>query len=453
MKFYNTFNHKKETFEPIKAGEASMYTCGPTVYDLVHIGNLRAYIFNDLLKRTLLVNGYEVHHVMNITDVDDKTIKKSQGKKEKFAKLTKEFEDKFWSDTKELNIIAPSKVTRATEYVEQIVAFIEVLMKKGFAYKAPDGSIYFSIAKFKDYGKLSRLESRELKPGARVIQDEYDKENPADFVLWKAWDEDDGEIFWDTSTWLGAGTALDKGRPGWSIECSVMSTDALGPTIDIHTGGVDLVFPHHENEIAQSEAETGKKFVNYWLHNEHLLVDGRKMSKSLNNFYTLADIKDKGFSPLDFRYLMLSAHYRSKLNFTWEALTAAKNAREKLKRFISDNQVDGEYCKIYTKKFYSKLNEDLLTPEALAVVWELVKDEKKDIGKKIATLQKWDEEILALGLFESDEIPAKIIELADRRKQAREDKDFNLADQLRDEISQAGWTIEDLENNEYKIVK
>jgi len=453
MKFYNTFNHKKETFEPIKAGEASMYTCGPTVYDLVHIGNLRAYIFNDLLKRTLLVNGYEVHHVMNITDVDDKTIKKSQGKKEKFAKLTKEFEDKFWSDTKELNIIAPSKVTRATEYVEQIVAFVEVLMKKGFAYMAPDGSIYFSIAKFKDYGKLSQLENRELKPGARVIQDEYDKENPADFVLWKAWDEDDGEIFWDTSTWLGAGTALGKGRPGWSIECSVMSTDALGPTIDIHTGGVDLVFPHHENEIAQSEAETGKKFVNYWLHNEHLLVDGRKMSKSLNNFYTLADIKDKGFSPLDFRYLMLSAHYRSKLNFTWEALTAAKNAREKLKRFISDNQVDGEYCKIYTKKFYSKLNEDLLTPEALAVVWELVKDEKKDIGKKIATLQKWDEEILALGLFESDEIPAKIIELADRRKQAREDKDFNLADQLRDEISQAGWTIEDLENNEYKIVK
>ncbi|PIS07815.1 cysteine--tRNA ligase [Candidatus Berkelbacteria bacterium CG10_big_fil_rev_8_21_14_0_10_43_13] len=461
MKFYNTLNHKEEEFKSITSGEVKMYTCGPTVYDTVHIGNLRAYTFNDLLKRTLSVNGYKVLHVMNITDVDDKTIKRSGGEKEKFQALTKEYEAKFWSDLKELNILPPTKITRATQYIDKIASFIEELLRKDFAYKTSDGSVYFSIAKFKNYGQLSQLQNRELKPGARVTQDEYDKENPADFVLWKAWDEDDGEIFWHPSATLPqhgsgqvrTGTSLGKGRPGWSIECSVMSTDSLGDTIDIHTGGIDLVFPHHENEIAQSEAETGHRFVNFWLHNEHLLVDGRKMSKSLKNFYTLADIKEKGFSALDFRYLMLSSHYRSKLNFTWEGLEAARNAREKLKRFIAENQVEGEYCKVCTKKFYSKLNDDLMTPEALAVVWELVKDEKKSIGKKIATLKKWDEEILGLGLFDKFEIPAEIIELAEKRKIARVEKDFELSDKLRTEILNSGWSIEDLENNQYKITK
>ncbi|HLC43689.1 MAG TPA: cysteine--tRNA ligase [Patescibacteria group bacterium] len=446
MKLFNTLTHQKEEFKPISGMNVKLYTCGPTVYDLVHIGNLRAYIFNDLLKRTLVSNGYEVNHVMNITDVDDKTIKRAEGELERFKTLTKEFEDKCWSDLKELNILPPTTITRATEYIDKIVDFIADLMKKGFAYKTTDGSIYFSIAKFKDYGKLSNLENRELRTGARVDQDEYDKENPADFALWKAWDEKDGEVFWETN--------LGKGRPGWSIECSVMSTDALGSTIDIHTGGVDLIFPHHENEIAQSEAKTGKKFVNYWLHNEHLLVDGRKMSKSLNNFYTLADIENRGFSPLDFRYFMFGAHYRSKLNFTWDGLESARNAREKLKRFALANQAEtGEACQIYTKNFMSKLNDDLATPEALAVVWELVKDDQKSLGKKIATLRKFDAEILGFGLFDEDKIPVEIIALAERRKTARIEKDFASSDKLRQEIIDKGWMIEDLNDNQYKIVK
>lgn len=453
MKLFNTLTHEKEEFHPIVSGKVRLYTCGPTVYDLVHIGNLRAYLFNDLLKRTLIANGYEVNHVMNITDVDDKTIRRAEGDLKRFKMLTKDFEDKCWSDLKELNILPPSTVTRATEYIDKIVEFITELLDKGFAYRAADGSIYFSIEKFKNYGKLSNLENRELKAGARVDQDEYDKENPADFALWKAWDEADGEVFWDPSTALGTGSKLGKGRPGWSIECSVMSTDALGDTIDIHTGGVDLIFPHHENEIAQSEAKTGHKFVNYWVHNEHLLVDGRKMSKSLKNFYTLADIKKRGFSPLDFRYFMFSAHYRSKLNFTWEGLEAAKNAREKIKRLVADNPAIGEVCQIYTKKFMNKLDDDLATPEALAVVWELVKDEKKSIGKKIATLRKFDTEILGFGLFETEEIPAEIIKLAEERKIARAEKNFELSDKLRQEILNQGWMIDDLQDDGYHISK
>ncbi|MDO8443896.1 MAG: cysteine--tRNA ligase [bacterium] len=446
MKLFNTLIHKKEDFKPIILGQVKLYTCGPTVYDMVHIGNLRAYIFNDLLKRTLIANSYKVNHVMNITDVDDKTIKRAEGNSEQFKALTKDYENKFWADLNELNILPPTTITRATGYINQIVKFVEELLKKGFAYKTADGSIYFSIAKFQGYGKLSNLKNQDLKPGARVEQDEYDKENPADFVLWKARDEKDGEIFWQSS--------LGKGRPGWSIECSVMATEVLGDMIDIHTGGVDLIFPHHENEIAQSEAKTGQKFVNYWLHNEHLLVDDRKMSKSLNNFYTLADIKKRGFSPLDFRYFVFSAHYRSKLNFTWDGLAAAKNAREKLKRFVLTNKNEaGEICQIYTKKFMSKLNDDLATPEALAIVWELIKDEKKSLGKKIATLKKFDQDILCFDLLEEDKIPAEITKLAEERKIARSHKDFELSDKLRQEISDKGWMVEDLENNQYKIVK
>lgn len=446
MKIYNTIVRKVEEFESIEPGKVRIYTCGPTVYDLVHIGNLRAYLFNDLLKRVLIENGYLVNHVMNITDVDDKTIRRSAGEKEAFVKLTKDYEDKFWYDIEELNILKPSKITRATEYIEEIVAFIEDLIEKGIAYKGDDGSTYFSISKFADYGKLAGLDKQELRAGARVDNDEYDKENPADFALWKAWDSDDGEVFWDSS--------LGKGRPGWSIECSVMSTEALGDTLDIHTGGVDLIFPHHENEIAQSEAKTGKKFVNYWLHNEHLLVDNKKMSKSLQNFYTLKDIKERGYSPLDFRYLVFSAHYRSKLNFTWEGLEAARNAREKLKRFFQDNKSEkDEVCQIYVDKFMSKLNEDLATPEALAVVWELIKDDKKSLGKKIATLAKFDSEILGFGLEDETQIPAEVKELAEKRKAAREKMDYDESDELRDAINEAGWNVEDLMDNEYRLSK
>jgi len=446
MKLFNTLSNTVEEFKSLEDKKVRMYTCGPTVYDSAHIGNLRAYTFGDLLKRVLKFNDFSVLHAMNITDVDDKTIKKGEGKRLKYEEVIKKYEEKFWADEALLNIEKPDIVTRATEYIDKIVSFIEELLAKNFAYKADDGSVYFSIAKFQDYGKLSHLNLNDLKAGARVAQDEYDKENPADFVLWKAWDEVDGEIFWQTS--------LGKGRPGWHIECSAMSTDVLGDTIDIHTGGVDLIFPHHENEIAQSEARTGKKFVNYWLHNEHILVDGRKMSKSLNNFYTLDDVVAKGFSPLDFRYFVLGAHYRSKLNFTWEGLEAAKNARERLVRILSATKDSGEgkIIEKYLTRFNEKISDDLNTPEALAVVWELMRDENEIQADKNSTIKKMDE-ALGLGLmrFESEKIPNEVKEFAEERKIARNNKDFTKSDILRDEILSMGFIIEDKSDNEYSL--
>lgn len=445
MKLFNTLSQKKEEIDsPEKP--ISLYTCGPTVYDSAHIGNFRAYINQDLLKRALTAAGFEVKHAMNITDVDDKTIGRAKGDKAQFEALIKKYEDKFWSDLAELSILRPEIVTHATSYIDKMVAYIKALLEKGFAYKTADGSVYFSIDKFQDYGKLSRLDKKGLKVGARVNQDQYDKDNPADFALWKAWDESDGEIYWESE--------FGKGRPGWHIECSVMSQDALGETIDIHAGGIDLMFPHHENEIAQSESKTGQPFAKIWFHNEHLLVDGKKMSKSLNNFYTLDDIKAKGFSPLDYRYFVLGAHYRSKLNFTWEALESAKNAREKLKRFVADNiKEKNGYCQDSVKKFYSKLDDDLNSSEALAVIWDMIRDDQKSTGEKAATLVKLDKEILGLGLSEKVDIPAEIEELAEDRKKARQRGDYAKSDELRNQILESGWNIEDLQNNNYRLSK
>lgn len=446
MKFFNTLTGSKEEFKPIDKEKVSLYTCGPTVYDSAHIGNLRAYSFGDVLKRTLaVVGGYQVKHVMNLTDVDDKTIKRSGGKKADFEALTKMCEEKFWSDMKQLNNLAPDVITRATEYIDKMVGFIEDLLKLGYAYRARDNSIYFSIEKYQKYGALSRLEKREVQSGARVNQDNYDKENPADFALWKAWDPADGEIFWITS--------LGKGRPGWHIECSVMSSDTLGETIDIHTGGVDLVFPHHENEIAQSEARSGKKFVNYWLHNEHLLVDGKKMSKSLGNFYTLDDLIEHGFDALDFRYLVLGAHYRSKLNFTWEGLEAARNSRLRLNRLVlALGSSEGEVSQAYLQEFEKNMADDLSTPEALAIVWNMLRDEETADADKLATVSKMDK-VLGLKLLEEEivKIPEEVAKLANERKKARESKDFQKSDELRDKIMAKGYLVEDLPGNDYRI--
>ena len=470
MKLYNTLSRKTEELKPIEKGKVQLYTCGPTVYDFAHIGNLRTYVFEDVLRRSIEFNDFEVNHVMNITDVDDKTIKAGAGKKDQFEKLTRQFENAFFADLKKLNIKKAGTITRATKYVEQMVVFVKELLDKGFAYKGEDGSIYFSIKKFKNYGKLSKIDLDQLKVGARVDQDEYSKENPADFVLWKAWDKDDGDVFWEYE--------LGKGRPGWHIECSAMSQDVLGETIDIHTGGVDNIFPHHENEIAQSEARTGKEFVKIWIHGEHLLVDGKKMSKSLGNFYKLKDIEKKGFSPLDFRYLVIQSHYRSKLNFTWEALEAAANSRKRLSRVINklinkrtDDQtshselavplrslvrgVDSESRsrswvkagmtdKKYLKRFRGKIDNDLNTPEALAVVWALVRDQKVSDEEKVDTIQKM-EEILALDLLNDivDEIPEEIKKLAKERDEARTNKEFDKADEIRDKILEFGYIVED----------
>lgn len=355
LAFYNTLSGRKEPFKPISENEVGIYACGPTVYDLVHIGNLRAYVFVDTLNRILQANNYQTNLVMNITDVDDKTIKKSGGDKTRFSELIRTYEEKFWQNITELNILRPNVVTRATNYIDKIVAFIEDLIDRGYAYKTSDGSVYFSINKFGNYGLLARLDAGGLKSGARVNQDEYDKENPTDFALWKAWDESDGEIFWETK--------LGKGRPGWSIECSTMAQDILGDSIDIHTGGIDLIFPHHENEIAQSEARTGKKFVNFWLHNEHLLVDGKKMSKSLGNYYVLGDLVKKGFDLRAFRHLCLSAQYRDKLNFTFESLNASQAAVSRIDRLVRERGREDVEAK---KQALQIVSSDLATPKLLA---------------------------------------------------------------------------------------
>jgi len=449
MNLYNTLTRKIEEFRPIEADIVRLYTCGPTVYDSAHIGNLRAYIFADTLTRSLINNGYKVKRVMNITDIDDKTIRGSKGVKKDFESLVKKYEDKFWADFEEINNLKPEVVTHATDYIEKMVKFIEELLEKEIAYKASDGSIYYSIEKFPDYGKLAHLDMSGLKPGARVCQDEYDKENPADFVLWKAWDETDGEIYWETT--------LGKGRPGWSIECSAMSIDALGNTLDIHTGGVDNIFPHHENEIAQSEAKTGVKFVNYWLHNEHLLVDGKKMAKSANNFYTLDDIKTKGFSGLDFRYLCLQAHYRTKMNFTWDGMEAAKNTRLRLMRIkeeiggASDGKVESEII----GQFNLKIANDLDTPGALAIMWEMLRNEQIEPKVKAATIAKMDE-VLGLKIDKEDELvlSPEQSELAKAREEARKSGDYTKADEIRRKLTELGISIEDTkEGVKYRLVE
>ncbi len=446
MKIFNTLSKREEIFKPLSK-EVSYYTCGPTVYDHAHIGNLRTFIFEDILKRALMSAGFKVNHVMNITDIDDKTIKKGQGIKSKHTKLTQKYQKIFFEDLSKLNILPPTKITKATQYIEQMVELVNFLLDKGYAYKGEDKSIYFSINKFADYGKLSNLDKSGLKSGARVSQDEYNKENPADFALWKAWDASDGEIYWETS--------LGKGRPGWHIECSAMSQKELGQTIDIHAGGVDLIFPHHENEIAQSEAATGKQFAKYWVHGEHLLVDGKKMSKSLNNFYTLDDIIGKGFSPLDFRYLCLQAHYRSKLNFTWEGMESAKNSRLRLQRIAQEIENKAQSTNRsqtldskYLSQFKEKIFDDLNTPEALAVVWEMVRDTEVKEDEKYATIQYLDKEILALGLQESiiESIPKEILALSELRSKAKIEKNFAEADRIREEIERGGYTLKDTAN-------
>ncbi len=471
---------------PIEKGKVKIYACGPTVYNFAHIGNLRTFIFDDLLRRSLKYLDFEVREVMNITDIDDKTIFASGGDKKKFQDLTKKYEEDFWQNLSSLNIEKPEITPRATEYVEKIAKFVEGLLEKGYAYKGEDGSIYFSISKFSEYGKLSRLDKSGIKAGARVNQDSYTKENLADFVLWKAWDKDDGEIFWNPADFLGAETKLEKGRPGWHIECSVMAGDNLGETLDIHTGAVDLIFPHHENEIAQSEAMSGKKFVNFWLHGEHLLVDGKKMSKSLGNFYTLFDLEKKGFSALDFRYLCLSAHWRDKLNFTWQSLEAARNARLRAKKILTScpsfsssspsfprrrestnsdchpelarpersRRVSGSHL----QKFRSALENDLNLPGALAIFWQMLRDDSSSSSspssrgstnsisadEKLATALEMDKVFgLELGKVGDEKIPENVLELLKKRKIARSSGDYGEADKLREKIEKLGFVVED----------
>ena len=439
LNIFNSLTRQKEQFEPTNAAIVGLYTCGPTVYNYAHIGNYRAYVFSDMLKRYLKYSGYEVNHVMNITDVDDKTIRESQKENKSLKEFTEFYTEALFKDRDSLNIIPASIYTKATEYIPQMVKIIETLLEKGYAYKTPDGSVYFNIHKDKEYGKLSHFNLNDLKENAegRLKKDEYEKENAQDFALWKAYDENDGEVFWETS--------LGKGRPGWHIECSAMSMDKLGESFDIHTGGVDLMFPHHENEIAQSECATGKSFVKYWMHNEHLLVDGKKMSKSLGNFYTLRDIMEKGINPLAYRYWLYTGHYRTKINFTMDGVLGSQTALFKLYNiYKSLGESIGNVNEEYISKFKEAMDDDLNTSIAISLLWELVKDTKITNEDKKATLLNFDK-VLGFGLdkIQEDIIPEEIEKLSKEREQSRLDKDWKKSDELRDKIKSLGYEIKD----------
>jgi len=453
LKIYNTIKRKTETFKPIdKNGAIKIYSCGPTVYNRVHIGNLRAFLFDDLLRRYLEYSGHKVIQVMNITDIDDKTIRGSQKEKLSLKDFTIKYTKLFFEDLEKLNIEKAEFYPRATDNIEGMVELIQKLQKKGYAYQTEDG-IYFKISKFKDYGKLANIKTKNLKTGAsgRVLADEYAKESAEDFALWKFWKEEDGDVFWETE--------IGKGRPGWHIECSVMSSKLLGQPFDIHTGGIDLVFPHHTNEIAQSEAAEGKKFVNYWMHNEHLLVDGQKMSKSLGNFYTLEDLEKKGFEPIAIRYFLLSAHYRQKLNLTMQSLEAAREAVKRINDFVlssegrNDDSEMAELISKTNKEFREKMDDDLNTPEALAVLFNFIKDANKlGAGNKAADFIKRIDKIFGI-LKEKEQIPKEIEILVKERQKARENKDWKKSDELREKIKKAGWEIKDEKDGSYLLNK
>lgn len=442
LQLYNTLTRKIEKFKPVNPPEVGMYTCGPTVYDYMHIGNLRTFVFADLLRRTLQANGYDVTSVQNITDIDDKIIKRAKERQISTTDLTEEYTKHFLEDIDKLNILFPSVRPKATEHVSKMIKYIRVLLKKGLAYEK-DGSIYFDISKFESYGKLSQIDKRELKSGTRVLSDEYSKDNVQDFALWKSTEK--VEVGWD-SPW-------GWGRPGWHIECSVMSQEYLGSgersrTIDIHTGGIDLIFPHHENEIAQSEGKTGKKFVNYFIHGEHILVNGQKMSKSLKNFYTLKDLENKGFGPLALRYLFLTSHFRDKLNFTWKSLEASQNALNNLRETVRGWDQPQVGCAEFEQDFLESVNNDLNIPQALAILWEMVKSDYPSSAKAESIMLM--DKVLGLGLDQylgkPIEVPDEVIKLVEQRETFRKSGDFKKADQLRKEIKKMGFEIEDTPN-------
>ena len=434
LKIYNTLTKKKDEFAPLEKGKVGMYSCGPTVYNYAHIGNFRTYILNDIVKRSLDFLGYKVNHIMNITDVDDKTIGASKKEGLSLKEFTRKYEKIFFDDLNELNIIKPQHILRATENIDEMVSLIKILLKKGYAYKTSDG-IYFSISKLKDYGKLAQLE-KVKKNKERVSKDEYDKENAHDFALWKFHTPEDGDVFWDTE--------IGKGRPGWHIECSAMSMKILGNSLDIHTGAVDLIFPHHTNEIAQSEAATGKKFVKYWIHGGFLTMKEGKMAKSLGNVIHLKNLKEQGFSPLHYRYMCLTTHYRSQLLFSSENLESAKNSYERLKNIIESLKDDKKENKKYLADFEKAIDDDLDMPKALTILWEMLRDEKAE--GKLNTIKRMDE-VFGLKLLEKEkiQIPSEVKKLAEEREQARKSKDWKKADKLRDVIKAKGFLISDTE--------
>ncbi|MES2981656.1 MAG: cysteine--tRNA ligase [Verrucomicrobiota bacterium] len=453
MKLQDTLTRSQKEITPIDGQTYRFYCCGPTVYGPAHIGNFRTFVLQDVFRRTLETSGTRTLHVRNLTDVDDKTIRDSQAAGKTLKVFTDQWRDKFHADCEALACLPPHIEPSAVEHIPQQIAMIETLISKGHAYASDDGSVYFKISSFPAYGKLSHLDERELDLGktqnARANSDEYEKDSISDFVLWKARRDDDGENFWD-SPW-------GQGRPGWHLECSAMIAEYLGDSFDMHSGGVDLVFPHHENEIAQSQCACGGHFAAHWFHITHLLVDGGKMSKSLGNMYTIADLEAKGFTAMEVRYVLIGAHYRKQLNFTLESLSGAKEALNNLAKSaakLASNM--GSETSLPSAEFgvfqpaWDALNDDLNTPGALGCIFTGLKEASKFTGKDAAAaLAGLNRIFKALGISLPDvskdttEIPADIQALADTRWAARSNKDWATSDQLRDQLATKGWAMKD----------
>jgi cysteinyl-tRNA synthetase len=454
IRLHNTSSRQLEPFSPLDPDgrQVKMYTCGPTVYNHAHIGNFRAYVFEDLLQRHLEARGHEVLRVMNLTDVDDKTIRGARAAGKRLADFTAIYKAAFFDDLETLRIKRAQYFPAATEpqYLERMIAMITELEVKGIAYQAEDKSLYFRLAKFPDYGKLAHLNLDELRPSGRVRSDEYEKESIGDFALWKAWDEEDGEVKWD-SPW-------GPGRPGWHIECSAMATALLGPELDIHCGGVDNIFPHHEAEIAQSECCTGRKFVRYWLHCAHLMVEGQKMSKSLGNFFTLRDLLAKGWTGREIRFALLTINYRLPLNFTFAGLDGARAAlarldewTERLAEYAGPNAPEPTPLSAAREQFFAALDDDLNISGAMGHLFVLIRDSNAAMDTRTLTqaqaaqlLADWQQMNSVLTLErDAQVIPAEVTLLVEQRQQARAAKDWKKSDELRDEIAELGWIVKD----------
>jgi cysteinyl-tRNA synthetase len=458
VNLFNTDGRKLEPFKPIKDGKVGLYCCGPTVYNYAHIGNLRAFMFEDILRRTLEYAGYKVKHIMNVTDVghltddgddgEDKMIKAAREKGMSVWDIASFFTDSFVNDTAKLNILKPTMYSKATEHIKDMIGMIQKLEDRGFTYVA-GGNVYFDSSQFPEYGKMALLDKQDLQHGARVVIDK-NKKGPQDFVLWFTESKFEKQAMTWESPW-------GVGYPGWHIECSAMSCKYLGPHFDIHCGGIDHIPVHHTNEIAQSEAANGEKWVNYWCHNEFLLMKTGKMSKSKGGFLTLQSLVDKGFDPLDYRYFLLGGHYRSQLVFTWESLESSASARKNLVQKIGTIRKNtkavsldklGEKAKLRLDDFNEHITADLMTPRCLADLWGLLKDNSISNGEKLAVAYKMDQ---VLGLkMETYEVEDEKIELSsedrkliDERAEAKKVKDFNRADEIRDIFSKRGYVLVD----------
>ncbi len=456
LRFYNSFTKQVEDFVPLVENTVKIYTCGPTIYNYAHIGNFRAYVFDDVLVRYLRFKGFKVTHVMNLTDVDDKTIRCSVEKGQSLKEYTDFYARAFLDDMHTLNINKPDIMPRATGEIDAMVHLISLLLEKNHAYRNYRGDIYFRISSFENYGKMAGIEQDKLKENADKRlndSDEYDKDNVFDFALWKAWDEADGNVFWETE--------IGKGRPGWHIECSAMAAKYLGQPFDIHAGGVDLIFPHHTNEIAQSECAYDKKFCNYWLHNGFLLIDGKKMSKSLGNFFTLRDLLNKGYSADCIRYELVKAHYRQEVDFKESNMEPNAKSLKRLKDFalrLSQNGKSGKSGELGKKlanelknNFIAAMDDDLNTPNALASIFEFMtkinkEEEQLTSGDTEIILKTFIEIINVLGFnvhVRKEALTGEALDLFNRRCEARKNKDWALADELKAKLADLDYAVKD----------